>query len=153
MTHSKPKPSALEIQMRLYIKLFLMVLVFLFAAQLRFRDATSGIAYDIQFGLVWRFGTPAEYQAFVDATNLKMAEEVGTVDMYVRDKQCTRLIEKRIAAATARVKRPLTQDELETINIECQQAVFVPSRKLDEMDAGRLPETGKRDGPGHHPAR
>ncbi|HTL27915.1 MAG TPA: hypothetical protein VL282_01790 [Tepidisphaeraceae bacterium] len=120
--------------MRLYIKLFLMIVAFYFASRLPFRDATSGIAYDIQFLVISHFGTASEYQAFMDATDLKMAEEANRVEMYLMGKECRRRIEKRIAVATARAKRPLTQDELDTITFECQHAILVPSRGLDGVD-------------------
>ena len=112
--------------MRLYIKLLLMILAFYFASQLRFRDATSGVAYDIQYLVVSRLGTAAEYHAFMEATNLKMAEEADCVELYLNGRVCDRLIERRLAAATRQANRPLTQHEVDNITAETQHATLVP---------------------------
>jgi len=69
--------------MRLYLKLLLMVIVFVALARVPIRERLWDATFPVRMSIVLRYGTAAEYEALADENERVMAAEAGLMDRYL----------------------------------------------------------------------
>jgi hypothetical protein len=118
--------------MRLYLKLLLLMVVFVCAAQRPLWRALSEVAYDVRVAYVCAFGHAVDMDRLVDKTQRDLANQEGSLDTYLRGKRFQQLLQGRLANATGRGIR-LEESQIEAIWEQCQMEAFSrppePSRR------------------------
>ena len=69
--------------MRLYVKLSLMIAVFVALTSATGRRMTGNLAYEIRVGLVCAFGNDADYERLVEYTGRRIAVQNDCLDAYL----------------------------------------------------------------------
>ena len=109
--------------MRFYLKLFVLIVVFVCASRWPLRRAISDLAYDARVGLVCAFGGASAYETLIDDTQRTLASENGNLDLYLRGIRYRQLLAERLAAA-ARLNISLNDDDIARIREECQSEAW-----------------------------
>lgn len=123
--------------MRFYLKLLVLIAIFLCAAQQPLWRALSEVVFDVRVAYVCTFGSGADLDRLVDDTQRAMALREGGLDTYLRGKRFERLLEQRLADAAA-CGVHLDEDQIALVREACQREAFGPPR---QPIRGRHPST------------
>lgn len=115
--------------MRFYLKLLLLIVVFVCAAQRTLWYALSEVAYDVRVAYVFAFGSPDDMDRLIDDTQRDLAHQSGGLETYLRGKRFQRLLAQRLADAAARGIQ-LDEHQLARIRDACQLEAFGPPQEL-----------------------
>ncbi len=109
--------------MRLYLKLLVMIVIFLCASNAQVHETTRNLAYEARVAFVCRFGSAADFEALVDDTHRMLAEEQGGLDLYEAGKRWRQLLAERIEVAN-RKNVALADEQLDAISAEAFQPLL-----------------------------
>ena len=109
--------------MRLYLKLLLLVALFLAASRSPLQQAVADGAYDARVIFVNAFGTQADRDRLMDDTQRALARKSGRMDVYEKGKRFRELLERRVREAATRGK-PLDDAAFAGLLEQCQAEVF-----------------------------
>lgn len=130
--------------MRLYLKLLLLIVVFVCAARRPLWRALSDVAYDIRVTYVFAFGNAADMDQLLDDTQRHLAEQEGNLVTYLRGRRFRELLEQRLADARARGLH-LDDDQVTLIREACQAEAFGPTSEPAPSTPEKLPNIGADD--------
>jgi hypothetical protein len=111
--------------MRFYLKLLVLIAIFVAAARRPFWRTLGDLAYDLRVAHVHAFGSAEDVARLIDDTQYMEARELGGLDLYLKGKRYHQLVAQRLADAAARGQQ-LGEEELANIRYECQWQAYGP---------------------------
>jgi hypothetical protein len=111
--------------MRFYLKLLVLVAIFVAAARHPLWRTLGDLAYDLRVAHVHAFGSAEDVARLIDDTHYMQARDGGSLDLYLKSKRYEQLVAQRLADAAARGQR-LGEAELAHIRYECQVEAYGP---------------------------
>ena len=111
--------------MRFYLKLLVLVVIFVAAARLPLWKTLGDLGYDLRAGYVCSFGSAEDVERLIDDTQYMQVRDGGRLDVYLKGKRYQQLLAQRLADAAAR-GQPLGEAELMRIRQECQLEAYGP---------------------------
>jgi hypothetical protein len=125
----------------MYVKILLLIVVFVCASQGRVRLGIASCAYDIHVAYVCNFGSESDFEQLVDEMQYALARRLDNVDLYLNGKQYMKLLAERVDAAACS-NTLVTAEDVAEIGAEA----FGPSRAHTPSHDPTGRSTGVADG-------
>ena len=109
--------------MRFYLKLLVLVAIFVAAARYPLWRTVGDLAYDLRAAYVCSFGSAEDVARLIDDTQYMQVRDGVGLDLYLKGKRYHQLVAQRLADATARGQQ-LGDAELVRIRYECQLEAY-----------------------------
>jgi|SRR5687767_10697853 len=109
--------------MRFYLKLLVLIAIFVAAARHSLWRTLGDLAYDLRVAHVQAFGSAKDVARLIDDTQYMQVRDGTGLDLYLKGKRYRQLVAQRLADAAARGQQ-LGDAELATIRYECQWEAY-----------------------------